>query len=374
MAASLTSVVMQFLTPEVISQIASFLGLDRAVTQKAAAGTVPSLLAGLSELVETPTGSNQFSRLLSQQPTGSPLDLLREAGPKGLAETGTSMLAGLFGGRTMETMAQAIGKFAGVGDLGAKSLLGLLGPIVMGALGQHQRASGLDSNGLVSLLRSQKDQLVAAIPPGLADQLGAAGLIDRAEAGVRSGMATASSAASGAASAAAQRVSSTVSRPSAQWPYWLLALAVLGGLGWYAFQRPGEQKVAEAPAVTTTRPATGTVGMAPADLTVDGTNLANQINASVNTLKSALPSITDGPAAQAALPKINDAIAQLNDVSTKATKLSPEGRSALAKLILVVMPSINQMCDKVLEIPGAGPIAKPAIDDLRAKLDTLSKA
>jgi len=169
-------------------------------------------------------------------------------------------------------------------------------------------------------------------------------------------------------------VTSTVSRPSAQWPYWLLALAVLGGLAWYAFQRPGEQKVAEAPAVTTTRPATGTVGMAPSDLTVDGTNLANQINASVNTLKSALPSITDGPAAQAALPKINDAIAQLNDVSTKATKLSPEGRSALAKLILVVMPSINQMCDKVLEIPGAGPIAKPAIDDLRAKLDTLSKA
>ena len=33
MAANLTSVVMQFLTPEVIAQIASFLGLDRAATQ-----------------------------------------------------------------------------------------------------------------------------------------------------------------------------------------------------------------------------------------------------------------------------------------------------------------------------------------------------
>jgi hypothetical protein len=373
MAASLTSVVMQFLTPEVISQIASFLGLDRAVTQKAAAGTVPSLLAGLSDLVESPTGANQFSRLLSQQPTGSPLDLLRDAGAKGLAETGTSMLAGLFGGRTMETMAQAIGKFAGVGDTGAKSLIGLLGPIVLGALGQHQRASGLDANGLVSLLRSQKDQIVAAIPPNLSDQLGAAGLIDRAEAGVRSGMAAASGAASGAASAA-QRVSSTAGRASTQWPYWVLALAVLGGLAWYALQGTGQQKVAEAPAVTTTRPATGTVGMAPSDLTVDGVNLANQINASVNTLKTALPSITDGPAAQAALPKINDAIAQLNDISTKAAKLSPEGRSTLAKLILVVKPSIDQMCDKVLDTPGAGTIAKPAIDDLRAKLDALSKA
>src|SRR5215475_10818069 len=54
MAASLTSVVMQFLTPEVIGQVASLLGLDRAVTQQAAGGAVPALLAGLSELVESP--------------------------------------------------------------------------------------------------------------------------------------------------------------------------------------------------------------------------------------------------------------------------------------------------------------------------------
>ena len=51
MAANLTSIVMQFLTPEVIGQIASLLGLDRAATQKATAGAVPALLAGLSDLV-----------------------------------------------------------------------------------------------------------------------------------------------------------------------------------------------------------------------------------------------------------------------------------------------------------------------------------
>jgi hypothetical protein len=113
--------------------------------------------------------------------------------------------------------------------------------------------------------------------------------------------------------------------------------------------------------------------MAPADLTVDGVNLASQINSSVSTLKSTLSGITDAATAQAALPKINEAIAQLNDISARAAKLSPDGRSALAKLIVVVRPSINQMCDKVIATPGVGAVAKPAIDDLQARLEALSR-
>jgi hypothetical protein len=371
MAANLTSVVMQFLTPEVIEKIASFLGLNQSATQKAAGGAVPALLAGLSDLVATPAGTSQLSRLLSQQPGGSPADLLRNAGPQGLAETGASMLSGLFGGRTMDTMAQVLGKFAGIGDSGGKSLLSILGPIVLGTLGQQQRTAGLDANGLASLLRSQRDQFTAAIPSGLADQLGAAGLIDRAEAGLRA--ATASSAASAAASrvASASQQAGALARPTTQWPYWLAAAIVLGGLAWYAIPRQGQETVAEQPA--TTRPATGTVGMAPATLTVDGVNLANQLNASIDSLKSALPGMTDAAAAQAALPKINAATAQLNDLGARVQKLTPDGRSAFVKMIVLVTPSINQMCDKVLATPEVGPVAKPAIDDLRAKLDSLAK-
>jgi hypothetical protein len=274
-------------------------------------------------------------------------------------------------------MAQAIGKFAGIGDLGGKSLLAMIGPLVLGALGQHQREAGLDANGPGSLLRSQKDQMMAAIPSGLADQLGAAGLIDRAEAGVRSGVSTAAAAgsrmadASGRATAgASQATFATAART--QWPYWLAALVVLGGLAWYALQRPGEQNVAETTAVT--RPATGTVGMAPATLTVDGVNLASKVSSSIDALKTTLPTMTDAAGAQAALPKINDALAQLDGVRAQAGKLSPDGRSALAKLIIAATPTINQMCDKVLATPGVAELAKPAIDNLHAKLDALAKA
>ena len=103
-------------------------------------------------------------------------------------------------------------------------------------------------------------------------------------------------------------------------------------------------------------------------------NLANQLNSSVGALRSVLPTITDASSAQAALPKLRDATAQLNEVSNLATKLTPEGKSALAKLIAAATPTINQMCDKVLATPGAGDIARPAIDELRGKLDALARS
>lgn len=379
MAINLTSVVTQFLTPEVIAQIASFLGIDRNVAQKATGATIPTILAGLSDLVGTPAGTNQLTKALSQQQVGSPMDMLRNSGAQGLAQTGSSMLSGLFGGRTMDAMGQAIGRFAGTGESGGKSLLALVGPLVLGALGQHQRDSGLDANGLASLLRSQKDQITSAIPSGLADQLGAAGLIDKAEAGVRNATAAASAAGSrisntsGWANTGTTRPAYATANRSQQWPYWLAALAVVAGLGWYGLQRPMERTtVADNPPPARPAATTGTVGMAPSDLNVDGVNLANQTDSAIGKLKAALPTVTDDASAQAALPKINDAVSQLDGVKGLAAKLSPDGRSTLAKLIAAAMPAINQLSDKALAAPG-GSALKPAIDNLHAKLDALAK-
>jgi len=379
MAANLVSLVMQFLTPDMIAKIASGLGLDRSVAQKAIGGAVPALLAGLADVASTPNGARQLSSTLAQQPGSleSLKSLIGASGQNTLAETGSSMLSGLFGGGALDTMAQSVGKFAGVDGGSSKSLLGMLGPVVLGALGQQQRSAGLDASGLASLLGSQKDQIAAAIPSGLADQLSAAGLIDRAAGTLRSGTAAASASGSRIAGAGQSAYATTRAATSRwpQWPYWILALAVLGGLAWYALGRHEGEKVAEVPRpAATVQPATGTVGLAPADLTVGGVNLANQVNSSVGALRSVLPSITDVASAQAALPKLHEATAQLNEISNLATKLSPEGKTTLAKLIAAAKPTIDQMCDKVLATPGVGDIAKPAIDELRGRLDTLSRA
>jgi hypothetical protein len=384
MATNLVSVVMQFLTPDMIAKIASVLGIDRNVAQKAVAGAIPALLASLADVASTPNGARQLTNTLTQQSSSleSLKNLVGGAGQNLLAESGSSMLSGLFGGGTLDAMAQTIGKFAGIGEGTSKSMLGMLGPVVLGALGQQQRSAGLDAGGLASLLTSQKDQIAAAMPAGLADQLSAAGLIDGATGSLRSGAAAASAAGGRIAEASERTVyragqtasAATRSTAASQWTYWLVAAVVAGGLAWFALGRSGEDTVAQAPPPSMTRTTPGTVGLAPADLTVGGMNLGNQINASVGSIKSVLPGITDAASAQAALPKIKEATAQLNEVSSRATQLSPEGKSTLVKLIVAATPTINQMCDKVLAVPGAGDIAKPAIDELRGKLDALARS
>jgi hypothetical protein len=381
MPTNLVSVVMQFLTPEMIAKIASALGLDPNVVQKAIGGAVPTLLSSLSDVASTPNGARQLTNVLTQQQSGS-LDTLKgligSSAQGTLVQSGSNLLSGLFGGGTMDTMAQSIGKFAGVDPGAGKSVLGVLGPVVLGVLGQQQRSTGMDASGLASLLSSQKGQIAAAIPSALADHLSAAGLIDRATGSLRSATSAASATGGRIAGAAQQTMKGagqaayapTRSAPS-QWSYWLIGLAVLGGIAWYALGRTGE-KVAELP-----RPApipSATVGVAPTDPRIGGVSLTNHLNSWLDALRSTLPGITDATSAQQALPILQEATVQLNEVRKLAPALTPDGKRALTKLIAEATPTINQLCDKALATPGTADILKPSIDALRGSLDTLSRA
>ena len=175
MATNLVSVVMQFLTPDMIAKIASVLGLDRNVAQKTIAGAIPALLASLADVASTPNGARQLTNTLAQQSDSleNLKNLVGGAGQNLVADSGSNMLSGLFGGGTLDTMAQTIGKFAGIGEGTSKSLLGMLGPVVLGALGQQQRSMGLDASGLRRLLRTGNDARGRAVDRSSAPGRGA---------------------------------------------------------------------------------------------------------------------------------------------------------------------------------------------------------
>ncbi len=376
MAANLVSSVMQFLPPDMIARIAAALGVDPGLAQKAIGGAVPALLAGLAKVASTPSGARGLSNAVQQQP--GPLDslkgLLEGGDPQAIGGAGSNMLAGLFGGGPFDLLAATVGSFAGLNNNTAKTMLGILGPVVLGALGQQQRSSGLDAGGLASMLAAQKGQLAAAIPSSLASQLSSAGLIDKLDAGLRAGAA--------AASAASPRVTTASDRMmeaartgvgGIQWSYVAATVAVLAVLGWVFLGRQGTETVTDAQTTSMPAPASGTVGLAPPSVTVGGVNLASEINSSVDSLKSVLPTITDAASARAALPAIRQATSQLNEVSSLIAQLPPDGRSALVKVIAVAMPTINQMCDRALATPGVGDVAKPAIDQVKGQFDALSR-
>lgn len=403
MPTNLISLVTQYLTPDVISRIASAVGLDRNSTDQATAAVVPALLGGFNKVAATPDGARKLYDTVSKQSPGI-LDSLTGAlggsSQKTLAGNGLNILSSLFGGSTTQALANAVSRYAGTDQSSASSLLGILAPLVTGALAKETIGRKLDATGLSQMLSSQKGNIQAAMPAGFADLLRGSGLLgDTVEQTARPAATTTQT-----TGYTAQR---TVQRPvpaapSNNWMYWALPAIVALGAGWWLFGHrttaPVAPQVTEqrtTPPATTTTPTTTqpmqsqeTTGSITADdlktratqaLTTlkglpGGTEIATQTSSAFDALKASLSGVTDAATAQTALPKLQEAEAQIEKVRGLAAQLPTGGRGALATLISANLPTINAQLDKIMAMPGVAAILKQPIDALRSDLDTMAKA
>ena len=71
MATNLVSEIAEVLSPNIVSSIASALGLNRTATQKAVVAAVPALLAALISYVSKPQGASQTDRGRAEARAGS---------------------------------------------------------------------------------------------------------------------------------------------------------------------------------------------------------------------------------------------------------------------------------------------------------------
>ena len=76
--------------------------------------------------------------------------------------------------------------------------------------------------------------------------------------------------------------------------------------------------------------------------------------------------------AQAALPKLQDAVTSVDGITAMAAKLTPAQRTMLSGLITAALPSLKDLVAKVLAIPGVGDVVKPTADALMAKVEALA--
>jgi hypothetical protein len=347
---NLVSLAMQYLTPDVINRIASALGVDKSAIGKAATAAVPALLGSFANAASSRDGAAKLADAVGQQSAGI-LDSLASTiggpGQQSLVNSGISALSSLLGGSAAPALAGALSKFTGMGQGSSSSLIGMLAPAVLGTLGDQQAEQGLDASGLARLLASQKDNISAALPPGFGSLLSAAGVPGFAKADTQTPRLT----------------QADTSFPD--WLKWVLGALALAVLAWWLFgKRPAE-------IVAPTTPPPGQVTQ---NLTVDGVDLRSTIQTTLDGLKTTLQGVSDAASAQASLPKLETSAADLDRVRELSAKLPVDGKSVLAALVTAARPSIEQLFDKVLAIPGVDAVAKPAIEALRAKLDALSKA
>ncbi len=161
---SILDMLNQQLGSDAVQQISRQLGVDEQTANNAISAALPMLLGGLARNAASPQGADALASALSRDHDGSILDNLSEfLGTGASSGIGTSILGHIFGGRD-NAMANVLGQATGLNMGSAASLLAMLAPLVMGALGKVQQQQGLDSGGLANILQSDHARLEQTSP------------------------------------------------------------------------------------------------------------------------------------------------------------------------------------------------------------------
>lgn len=403
MSANLISSITQALSANIVTRIASGLGLDRSQAEKALQAGIPGLLAALVSLISRPGGVSALDNAIAQQPPGLLSNLGNVIGSptqNSVVESGSRLLNSLLGGSTSSALTNAVSQYAGVGGGISKSLMGLLAPVVLAVLGQEQRARGLDADGLADLVESQKDGIARAIPSGFSKYLQGTGILDGVMGAERA--ASAADPASRPQYTTAERYSDQSREASSPWRWALPALAVLAllGIAWSMRTGSGPDVTAVAPPPATETPAqteansnslsnTGTsTGAAGTDIMpapfqaldsirgvkVGDTDFGAQIANAVDGMRSSLSSIKDEASAQAVAQPLAKSAEEFSRLKKMLDQLSPDVRKTVVNAIAATRPMLDQLFNKALAIPGVSALIKPTVDSVRAEFDTLSAA
>ena len=412
MATNLVSLIMQFLTPDIIARIAATLGLGRTETQAGVSAAVPALLAAFSGVADKPGGSQSLVDAIKNQSgvLDSVISMVGGGSPSSLVDKGSNLLSSLIGSHDQSALAGAVGKFAGIGQSTGSSLIGMLGPIVMGVIGKQIGWRSLDAGSVGGLLASQKEQIAQALPQGFAKLLGDTGILDSLDgaAEIAAGAANQAGRAANAAAAQVGQYASSASRSAGyagqqvvraaaasampNWVYWAIPALVVAGLLFYLFGRGTEQVAHQTTPTDQVTPRTtplpptkqvtegtapreqGTPRMAPPaqSIVVGGVDIGKQLGDNLSSLRTSVAGITDVESAKAALPKLQEATAAIEKVNSMVPQLSADQRLSVAGLVGPATAAINQLFEKALAIPGVGDVLKPTVDNLKVKLADLS--
>jgi hypothetical protein len=347
---------------DTMSKIASLLGVGPDQAGKAVSAAVPTLLAALAGAASKPEGAASLANVLSKQDHGL-LDNLSGflSGGGAAAPQNTSLLSSLLGSGGSSQIGSVLSRFTGVGEGGTGKLLGLLAPIVLGAIGKQ--STGLDAAGIASMLAGQKGNITSALPAGLGSLLSSAlpslsGLVGGASNAASSVGRTATRVTSGAAREAEAAGSSMMK--------WLIPLILLG-LGIFFLPRMCS-KVSES-ARTMKDKADEVVSVAG-----DSTKLIGSATGLIKDATATIAGITDEASAAAALPKLQGITTQLGGLYPLWAKLPAPVQKTISEALRPLIPRLREAAQPVLSMPVVGDKVRPALEEMLGQLNKLVPA
>ncbi len=396
MSFNIIDLVKDQISDQMMGQIGGLIGGDNAQTSNALGGALPGLLSGLTKSAGTAGGAGALFNAVQKQDDGllgNMGALLGSNDSANVINQGTSMLGSLLGNGALGKLAGVLAGFSGLNSKGSSSLMGILAPIIIGVIKKKVFDGGLNAGGLASLLGDQQSNIAAAMPQGFSSQLESSGFLD-------------SIAAEPMAAVSAPEVKiPDVKAPNIDMPdvsapsgggfmKWLLPLAAVVVLGWLGMKYFGGQgsdaldaakgaaDTASSTATNAAESATNAAGDAvesvagaagglsaealekakaamPAGVNFD--EISGNLNDVFGSTTETLSGITDAESATAAIPALEDVSGKLGGLNDVMTRLPDAAKGPLQSIVSGGLGSLQPVIDKVMGLPGIGPILEPVV-------------
>jgi hypothetical protein len=347
MAINLLDSVKDALAGQVADQLGSAIGLDKQQTASALKAVVPMMIGGMMKKASTPSGASELSKALRDTDT-SILDNLggllgggaKSSGPD-LMSMGAKLIPMLFGSNQSSIVSTLV-KLLGVNDKSIVSLISLVLPIVMAVVGKQAKSTGgFDVGSLTNLLGGQKNFLAGAVPSELQGALGMAGDL---------------------ASTASRTAEAATSSNPLQWLLPLIAVAVLGYLGYnFLFKNQQAEKTTppQVGAVTTDTLKEEMAKLPNLPAVPDLTEVKKTLTATFEGLTGTLEGIKDEDGAKNALGKIEEAAKAYTQLGVD--KLPAVAQTALVPFLKPYLTKLQEVIDGLYAIPGVKDIIEPVL-------------
>ena len=104
----------------------------------------------------------------------------------------------------------------------------------------------------------------------------------------------------------------------------------------------------------------------------DVSAVGEELTGVFSTATSALEGITDADSATAAVPGLTDVASKLEGVSEQFSQIPEAARGPLAAIVGDNMSKLQELVDKLTQLPGVGDILKPVIEPIMKALGGLA--
>ncbi len=394
MSFNIVDLIKDQVSDQMMGQIGGLVGGDSTQTSSALGGALPGLLSGLAKSAGTSSGAGALFNAVQKQDDGMLGNmgaLLGGNDSSNVINQGSSLLGSLLGNGAMGKLAGALTGFSGLNSRGSSSLMGILAPIIIGVIKKKVFDGGLNAGGLASLLGDQQNNIAAAMPQGFSSQLESSGFLDSISAEPMGAIST------------PEINTPNINTPEVNAPSgggfmkWLLPLAAVVVLGWLGLKYFGNQggdvtDAAQGAAATATDAASNAADSATnavagaADAAgglsaealekakaampagVDFDELSGGINDVFGSATDTFSGITDADSATAAIPALEEVSGKLGGLNDVMTRLPDAAKGPLQSIVSGGMGSLQPIVDKVMGLPGIGPILEPIVGPL---LETL---